>query len=126
MMVKCCFQIWEKKSTKRSTVDLPTTHADWEFLKLGPNDEKGQPTPPLEADFAMRAYGGKIGQITTTGLNELRPKSWHWFKTHIPKTVLIDRFNQLDYSNSLNTARQNSMGRGELVALYSDFLNSKL
>ena len=126
MMVKCCFQIWEKKETKRQIIDLPTTHADWEFLKLGPNDTNGQPTPPLNADFAMRAYGGKVGEIKTEGLNKLRPKSWHWFKLNIDKNTLIDRFNQLDYSNSLNTARQNSMGRAELVALYLDFLNSKM
>lgn len=126
MMVKCCFQIWEKKETKRPFIDLPTTHTDWEFLKLGPNDTNGQPTPPLTADFAMRAYGGNIGEIKTEGLNTLRPKSWHWFKLNIDKKILIDRFNQLDYSNSLNTARQNSMGRAELVALYLDFLNSKM
>jgi hypothetical protein len=75
----------------------------------------------------MRAYGGNIGEIKIEDLNKLRPKSWHWFKLkNIDKNILIDRFNQLDYSNSLNTARQNSMGRGELVALYLDFLNSKL
>jgi len=126
MMVKCCFQIWEKKAIKREIVDLQTTHSDWEFLKFGPNDEKGQPTPPLDADFAMRAYGGKIGEIKKDGLNELRPKSWHWFKANIDKTELMNRFRHLDYSNSLNTARQNSMGRGELVSLYLDFMNSKL
>jgi len=130
MMVKCCFQIWEKKDVNRPIIDLPTTHADWEFLGFGPKDENGQPTPPLNADFAMRAYGGKIGEIKTAGLNELRPKSWHWFKTTATKTAtktteLIRRFRQLDYSNSLNTARQNSMGRGELVRLYSDFWDTK-
>ena len=125
MMVKCCFQIWEKKETSRPVIVLPTTHADWEFLKLGPKDAKGQPTPPLNADFAMRAYGGNIGEIKTEGLNELRPKSWHWFKAK-DKKILIERFKQLDYSNSLNTARQNSMGRAELVALYLDFLNSEM
>lgn len=118
MNVKCCFQIWEKKSVKRQVIDLQTKHSDWEFLPFGPNDEKGQPTPPLHADFAMRAYGGKIGEIKTDGLSELRPKSWHWFKSNIDITQLIDRFSQLDYSNSLNTARQNSMGKGELVHLY--------
>jgi hypothetical protein len=126
MMVKCCFQIWEKKKTKRQVIDLPTTHTDWEFLKLGPNDTNGQPTPPTTADFAMRAYGGNIGEIRTDGLNELRPKSWHWFVSKIDTNILIDGFNKLDYSNSLNTARQNSMGKAELVALYSDFLNSKM
>ena len=74
----------------------------------------------------MRAYGGNIGEIKTDDLDKLRPKSWHWFKSNIDKKILINRFKQLDYSNSLNTARQNSMGRGELVALYLEFLNSKL
>jgi len=126
MMVKCCFQIWEKKEIKRQIIELPVTHPDWEFLKLGPLDDKGQPTPPSGADFAMRAYGGKIGEIRTTGLNELRPKSWHWFKVNIDKKELIERFSKLDYSNSVNTARQNSMGRGELVSLYSNVFNSEL
>jgi len=116
-----------KKESKRHSINLPTTHANWNFLKLGPNDINGQPTPPLTADFAMRAYGGNIGEIKTKGLNELRPKSWHWFKlNNTDKTILIDRLNQLDYSNSLNTARQNSMGKAELVALYLKFLNTKM
>lgn len=126
MNVKCCFQIWEKKPTKRKIVNLPTKHDDWEFLSFGPLDKQGQPTPPKNADFAMRAYGGKIGEIRTDNLEELRPKSWHWFKANIDKIELISRFNKLDYSNSVNTARQNSMGRGDLVCLYTDFVNSIL
>ncbi len=50
--------------------------------------------------------------------------SWHWIKSNINKGKLIRNFNNLDYSNSLNTARQNSMGRGELVKLYTDFINN--
>jgi hypothetical protein len=126
MNVKCCFQIWEKKLSKRKIVDLPTKHDDWEFLSFGPLDKQGQPTPPKNADFAMRAYGGKIGEIRIDNLEELRPKSWHWFKSNIDKIELVSRFNQLDYSNSLNTARQNSMGRGDLVSLYTDFMSSIL
>lgn len=125
MMVKCCFQIWEKRSIERPLINLPTKHDDWDFLSFGPNDKKGQPTPPNNADFALRAYGGKIGEIQTEKLNELRPKSWHWIKSNINKTELIHRFNQLDYSDSLNTARQNSMGKGELVRLYNNFINSE-
>ena len=118
MMVKCCFQIWEKKSTKREFVVLSTKHPDWDFLPFGPIDGNGQPTPPVGADFAMRAYGGNIGEIKNNGLAELRPKSWHWIKSNINQTDLIARFNLLDYSISKDTARQNSMGRGELVRLY--------
>lgn len=122
MMVKCCFQIWERLDTKREKVELETEHPDWTFLPFGVNDEKGQPTPPDNADFAIRAYGGKIGHIVhlQVDLKLLRPKSWHWIQTsnHIDKNTLISRFQSLDYSDSLNTARQNSMGRGELVRLY--------
>jgi hypothetical protein len=118
MAVKCCFQIWERRTEQRPFVELPTKHADWTFLSFGPLDDNGQPTPPNGADFAMRAYGGKIGEIKKTELQDLRPKSWHWFSSNIDTDVLISRFQQLDYSNSLNTARQNSMGRAELVHLY--------
>jgi len=126
IMVKCCFQIWEKKEIKRPFIDLPKKHEDWDFLSFGPNDEYGQPTPPNGADFSIRAYGGKIGEIKQINLSVLRPKSWHWIKSNINKEKLINIFNQLDYSDSLNTARQNSMGRGEIVRLYSDFVNSKI
>jgi hypothetical protein len=120
MMAKCCFQIWEKKMTKRAIVKLTKIHNDWDFLKLGPRDTKRQPTYPTGADFAIRAYGGKCGIIVCTGLEELYPKSWYWIKSKINKNTLIKRFNELDYNLSLNTARQNSIGKGELVKLYSE------
>ena len=37
----------------------------------------------------------------------------------IDKKTLMERFKTLDYTLSLDTARQNSIGRGELVRLYS-------
>jgi hypothetical protein len=129
MMAKCCFQIWEKsEKNQRPIVQPSTVHADWEFLGFGPKDAKGQPTVPTGAmteeakatTFALLAYGGKCGQIADTGLDSLRPKSWHWIKSKIPKQLLIERFSLLDYSVSLDTARQNSIGRGEIVQLYSD------
>jgi len=126
IMVKCCFQIWEKKETERLFINLPTKHNDWNFLGFGENDINGQPTPPINADFAIRAYGGKIGEIKKNNLHELRPKSWHWIKSNIDKDKLYNIFNNLDYSISLNTARQNSIGKGELIKLYNDFVNSKL
>lgn len=126
MMVKCCFQIWEKSSNKRETINLPKSHEDWKFLSFGPTDENGQPTPPEGADFAIRAYGGKCGEIKSKDLEILRPKSWHWIKSNINKEILMERFSNLDYSNSQNTARQNSMGRSELVVLYTDHLNQQV
>jgi len=120
MNVKCCFQIWEKKQEQRILVKLSTIHNDWTFLGFGPKDELGQPTPPKGADFAIRAYGGKCGEIIEINLEILRPKSWHWIKSNINKKILIKRFLSLNYNISLDTARQNSIGRGELVKLYND------
>ncbi len=125
MAVKCCFQIWTKKADKRNIVNLETAHDDWIFLPFGPKDDKNQPTPPLNADFALRAYGGKCGELKTTELNTLRPKSWHWIKCNINKELLIERFSKLDYSGSKDTARQNSFGRGELVDLYNKYINKQ-
>ena len=126
MNVKCCFQVWIKRKIERGTITLPERHDDWEFLKLGPKDENNQPTPPIGADCALRAYGGKCGQIQTEHLETLRPKSWHWLKSNIPLNILIERFQQLDYSESQNTARQNSIGKKELIQLYVAWVNSKL
>ena len=120
MMAKCCFQIWEKKSSPRSLIDLPTTHSHWTFLGLGPLDAEGQPTPPNGADFAIRAYGGACGELVESNLASLRPKSWHWIQSILETKILLERFRSLDYSVSLDTARQNSLGRGELVRLYTD------
>ncbi len=120
MMAKCCFQIWEKSDQARVFEDLPLTHPHWTFLGYGPLDENGQPTPPQGADFAIRAYGGNCGELRILELDTLRPKSWHWIKASIDMNVLVQRFHSLDYSISQDTARQNSIGRGELVRLYSD------
>jgi len=132
MMAKCCFQIWERIEvgengtiTVREKVNLPTTHPDWTFLSYGPPDDRGQPTPPNGADFAIRAYGGKCGHVCLDGLENLRPKSWHWVRSNGDAGELAERLGSLDYSFSENTARQNSIGRADLVALYSDAFDPK-
>jgi hypothetical protein len=70
----------------------------------------------------LRAYGGKCGEIVTQNLDILRPKSWHFIKSNILKDELISRFKALDFSISEDTARQNSLGRNELVKLYDQRL----
>lgn len=122
MKAKCCFQIWEKKCIERKIIKLPIVHDDWTFLGFGPKDKKGQPTPPKGADFVIRAYGGKCGEIVDSELELLRPKSWHWIKCNKgkDKNLLISRFSSLDYSLSCETARQNSIGKAELIRLYME------
>lgn len=83
MTAKCCFQIWVKQEDPRHKVIYDQTHHDFTFLKLGPLDTRGQPTPPTGADVALKAYGPNCGQIITDHLSSLRHKSWHWIKANI-------------------------------------------
>jgi hypothetical protein len=120
MMAKCCFQIWIKDdNNNRKEIKLPSKHKDFKFLKLGPKDKRNQPTPPKNADFAMKAYGANCGEIVVDNLQNLRPKSWHWIKSNIDIEILKKRFNSLDYSISKDTARQDSIGQKEVIHLYS-------
>jgi hypothetical protein len=121
MSAKCCFQIWKKNNDEpRMKVLLNNINKDFTFLPLGDKDDKKQPTPPNNADFAIKAYGSNCGNIVTLNLDRLRPKSWHWIKSNIEIDTLIWRFNQLDFSISKDTVRQDSIGQKELIALYND------
>ena len=118
MNAKCCFQIWKKSNKIRDLIKYDKTHSDFTFLKYGPKDDKNQPTPPENADFAIKAYGSNCGEIVSVDLHVLRPKSWHWIKCNIDIDVLKERFEQLDYSISKDTVRQDSIGQQELIYIY--------
>lgn len=118
MSAKCCFQIWEKRNYQRDIIKYDKTHQDFSFIKYGPKDSNNQPTPPHDADFVIKAYGSNCGHIVDTDLQKLRPKSWHWIKSHIDINTLKKRFKSLDYSMSKDTVRQESIGQQELIYLY--------
>ena len=118
MSAKCCLQIWVKREDKRNKLLLPIVHDDFEFIPWGELDINGQPTPPVGADFVMKAVGGICGEVKRTGLSELRPKSWHWIKSNIDTDELIRRMQSLNYEISRDTVRQDSIGRAEIIHLY--------
>ena len=118
MGAKCVFQIWRREEIPRERIQYDKTHRDFIFVKLGPKDDNNQPTPPTNADFALKAYGSHCGEIVDTNLEKLRPKSWHWIKSNIGIDKLKARFKKLDYSMSEDTVRQDSIGQQELIFLY--------
>jgi hypothetical protein len=118
MNAKCSFQIWKKTDIPRDLIRYNKGHKDFTFVKLGPLDDKKQPTPPTTADFVIKAYGSNCGEIISNNLENLRPKSWHWIKSNIDIELLKERFRNLDYSMSKDTVRQDSLGQQELVFLY--------
>jgi hypothetical protein len=123
MSAKCCFQIWRKSNERRERIELPLIHDDFVFLPLGPLDAKKQPTVPQGASFVVKAVGGNCGDVRIDNLHILRPKSWHWIKSNIAVEVLIERIKTLDFEISKDTVRQDSIGRAELVQLYSEKYN---
>ena len=118
MDAKCCFQIWTRTKERRNKIVYDKTHSDFSFVKHGPKDDKGQPTPPTVADFAVKAYGSNCGGIVDMNLETLRPKSWHWIKANIDVNELKKRLGSLDYSMAKDTVRQDSLGQQELIYLY--------
>jgi hypothetical protein len=120
MSAKCCFQIWKRRETARQKIELPLTHDDFQFLSLGPLDENKQPTVPVGADFVVKAAGANCGEVKRDRLQTLRPKSWHWIKSNIDVDELIQRIQSLDFTVSQDTVRQDSIGRAELVQLYTE------
>ena len=117
MQAKCCFQIWERQNTTRDKINLPLTHKDFEVLSY--KTVNGKVTAPENVDFAIRAYGGNIGQISLD-IEELAPKSWHFIRSENPES-LVDNFEKLDYYPLASwTARQDSIGKADLIYLYNE------
>lgn len=109
--IKCCFQIWIRNSIKREILKLDLTHEDWTFLNYKSDDV-------CTSDFAIRAYGSNCGQICETEFDILNPKGWHFIKSKIDIDILKNKFRSLNFVKSENTARQNSLGKAELIELY--------
>ena len=114
--VKCCFQIWIRTNNKRLIKKQNVKHIDWKFLHYTKDDI-------LLSDFAIRAYGGNCGEIIENNFDTLNNKGWHFIKSNINIDTLKLNFSQLDFKNSKNTARQNSLGKAELVDLYTKKYN---
>ncbi len=114
--VKCCFQIWIRTNNKRLIKKQNVKHTDWKFLHYTKDDI-------LLSDFAIRAYGGNCGEIIENNFDTLNHKGWHFIKSNINIDTLKLNFSQLDFKNSKNTARQNSLGKAELVDLYTKKYN---
>ena len=117
MKAKCCFQIWKKTTNVRKKIILPLTHNDFKVLYIDDFES---------ADFAIRAYGSNCGEINFN-VRELAPRSWHFIKPDKKtKDFLLDKFKKLKYYPlASDTARQDSIGKAELIMLYNEELNNK-
>jgi len=105
--VSCVFQVWEYREKKREKIKLPITHEDFSFVKT-----------LEEADFSIRRVGGSAGRVLTKEKTGAAPS--HYFMKSSPE--VLERLKSL-YSEfqevAKDTAGYPSLGKGELVKLYS-------
>jgi len=113
--IKCCFQIWIRNTIKRDIIKLDLKHDDWDFLNYKTDNV-------CDSNFAIRAYGSNCGTICEKDFDNLNPKGWHFIKSNIESRDLINKFKLLNFKNSENTARQNSLGKAELIDLYKQYV----
>lgn len=120
MNAKCCFQIWKRTITKRNIVEVKLTHKDFEFVKYGEKNKKGIPScpNPEEYNIIMKAFGSSCGKLVEFH-QEIKAKSHHFIKSNISVKTLKERFETIDYSISKETCRQDSIGKSDLIMLYS-------
>lgn len=104
--VPCVFQIWNWSDKYRKKIILPMEHVDFKFVEKS------------EADFAIRRVGGLAGKVIDDF--QSYAVASHYF---VQSTDDIKEKLRLLYTNfqdiAKNTAGNPSLGKGELVYIYS-------
>ena len=103
--VPCCFQIWRKRTEKRSK------EVRRDITELSMFLEK---TTPQNATVAIQRVGANAGKIKTENLQQLSEESHYFFKTYQNST--IEKLQRLDFSKvKYNTAGNPSIGIHDIV-----------
>lgn len=105
--VPCVFQVWQWREEPRTKIILPTEHDEFHFVD--PDD--------YDYDFAIRRVGGLAGKVLNVG----GAKPSHYFlqaETWVQGRMesLYDKFQEV----AKNTAGNPSLGKGELISIYSE------
>ncbi|MCY0389917.1 Eco57I restriction-modification methylase domain-containing protein [Robbsia sp. Bb-Pol-6] len=113
--VPCVFQVWQYRDEQRPIVDLPTKHADFEFLHHRNRDQ---------ADFAFQRIGAKAGKVKVLGGQSAARNANNWIRAKDRSAsgiaVVRARFEAADWDAVKHcTAGNPSIAKTEIVALYS-------
>lgn len=107
--VPCVFQIWQRASTPRKIMKLPTTSSLFTFVKKE------------EADFRIQRVGGNAGKATKD--LEKATSSNYFIKNLSEKTdeEFINYVNTLTFPEMEYTTGPKSLSKGELVSIIEKF-----
>ena len=116
--VPCTFQVWEYRNEKREKINFPIVHEDFSFVKPLKVGDPPKVVPPLEYDFSIRRVGGLAGKVLSKEKTGAPPS--HYFLRATPEVrerleKLYDEFQDV----AKNTAGNPSLGKGELISIYS-------
>jgi len=108
--VPCCFQIWQKATTKRKIIPPISYHTDFERV-----DDVSL------ADFIFQRVGARAGTLKTDNLLKWGKTSHYYIRSKIDKQLIISRFNELNFDEvKYNTAGNPSISYSEIIRLYTD------
>lgn len=103
--VPTVFQIWERRSQRRTMPSRKLIHDHFAF------------TTAESADFAFQRVGARAGLVSYQGLCKSR-QSHYFLKSALGTTLLFDRLSSLDWAPiKTRTAGNPSIGKAELLSL---------
>lgn len=123
-VVKCVFQIWERREEKRIDPAPKRETNDFEFVKVSsPSSGPAAPTP-LNADLAIRTHGHGYGKITKRNDSvwcSLNTRTHRFLRSNISTEELFSRLSGLDYESvGKFTVGQPCISTEEIVELYEE------
>ena len=119
--VPCTFQVWEYREEKREKIKLPTVHEDFSFVKPLEVGEPPIVVPPLEYDFSIRRVGGLAGKVLSKEKTGAPPSHYFMKASSEVREILHNLFEKFQ-DVAKNTAGNPSLGKGELVLAYTNYV----
>ena len=121
-VVRCVFQVWERREHDRVDSKPRRTTPDFAFVPVRSPSVGAAAPAPLNADIAVRTHGHGYGKVIMRNDEkwcDLNTRTHRFIKSNINVTTLVERLNNLDWNSAGRfTVGQSCVSTEEIVGLY--------